>query len=204
MSSLEQKKVAIYCRISTHDCNGKRQESELLKFAEEQGYQVVNIFHENTYGTRQRKEVMKLASSHKINSILVTELARWGKDPSDLTQSVKKLHDLGISLIAQDRFHCDPDTDQGKMIFGIIDMLAEFARDSSAEKAKSKKSIINIIGKLNWFALKICVNILFAFLTTVLTSNPKTMATGLNFLVASVLISSSLNSLDSIMTPEKK
>jgi putative DNA-invertase from lambdoid prophage Rac len=62
---LIQKKVAIYCRVSTHDQSCERQERDLREYAERANFLVHAIFKETASGVKdyraQRKKVMALA-----------------------------------------------------------------------------------------------------------------------------------------------
>ncbi len=81
-------KVAIYCRVSTTDQSCSRQERDLLKYAQQAGYEVVGIWKETVSGVKQkhsqRNQVMELAQSRSVDAILVTELTRWGRSTLDL------------------------------------------------------------------------------------------------------------------------
>lgn len=134
-------KVAIYCRVSTEDQNCERQVRDLTAFAERAGFEVVHIFKETGSGTKndriERKKVISLAQSRKIDAIVVTELTRWGRSTVDLLQSLEQLHSWKVSLIAEKGDQFDLSTAQGKMIAGVLSVLAEFERNLLSERTKS-------------------------------------------------------------------
>ena len=66
--------AAVYCRVSTNDQNCKRQETDLIAFAEKAGYVVVGVWKETGSGSKvdrqQRQQVLSLAQTRKIDVIL--------------------------------------------------------------------------------------------------------------------------------------
>jgi putative DNA-invertase from lambdoid prophage Rac len=145
-------KVAIYCRVSTHDQNCERQEKDLKDYAARCGYEVVGVWSETMSGMKvdrvKRKEVMKLARARDIDAVLVSELTRWGRSTTDLIHTLNELHSWKVSLIAQNGFQCDLSTPHGKMILGIMATLAEFERDLFAERVKSGVALARSKGKV--------------------------------------------------------
>jgi putative DNA-invertase from lambdoid prophage Rac len=145
-------KVAIYCRVSTHDQNCERQEKDLKEYAARCGYEVVGIWSETMSGMKvdrvKRKEVMKLARARDIDAVLVSELTRWGRSTIDLINTLNELHSWKVSLIAQNGFQCDLSTPHGKMILGIMATLAEFERDLFAERVRSGVALARSKGKV--------------------------------------------------------
>jgi len=138
---LGQKKVAIYCRVSTADQSCERQERDLLEFAARSGYEVVGIWKETASGTRneraERKKVMALAQARKIDAVLVTELSRWGRSTTDLINTLNELESRGVSLIAQTGLQFDLTTAQGRLVASIFSAIAEFEAALTRERVKS-------------------------------------------------------------------
>lgn len=136
-----QKKVAIYCRVSTADQSCERQERDLLEFAARSGYEVVGIWKETASGTRneraERKKVMALAQARKIDAVLVTELSRWGRSTTDLINTLNELESRGVSLIAQTGLQFDLTTAQGRLVASIFSAIAEFEAALTRERVKS-------------------------------------------------------------------
>lgn len=135
------KRVALYCRVSTGDQNCDRQERDLRAFAERIGCEIIGVYKETASGAKNnrkvRKEVIALAQSRKIDSILITELSRWGRSTSDLLDSLQELAAYNVSLVAQTGNQFDLSTAQGKMIAGVLAVLAEFERDLVKERTLS-------------------------------------------------------------------
>ena len=134
-------RVAIYCRVSTDDQTCERQERDLQGFAKRAGHRVVAVFKETASGARndraERKKVMALAQTREIDSILVTELSRWGRSTQDLVQILDDLHSWRVSVLAQTGLSFDLGTASGKLMRTIMAGLAEFERDLIRERVKS-------------------------------------------------------------------
>jgi DNA invertase Pin-like site-specific DNA recombinase len=149
---LGQKKVAIYCRVSTNDQSCERQEKELLDYAQRAGMEVHCIFKETASGIKdnrpQRKKVMLLAQARLIDAVLVTELTRWGRSTIDLMQTIQDLQAWNVSVIAQSGIQFDISTAQGKLLASLMASLAEFERDLLRERVRSGLAAAKDRGKV--------------------------------------------------------
>jgi putative DNA-invertase from lambdoid prophage Rac len=134
-------RVAIYCRVSTHDQNCDRQERDLSEYAKQCGHEVVGVWSEFGSGMKldrlKRKEVMTIARARKIDAVLVTELTRWGRSTIDLINTLNDLHSWKVSLIAQTGMQFDLSTPAGNLMLTIMAGLAEFERSLIQERIKS-------------------------------------------------------------------
>ena len=145
-------RVAIYCRVSTHDQNCERQERDLVEYAKRLGYEVVGIWSEFGSGVKldraKRKEVMAIARKGKIDAVLVTELTRWGRSTIDLINTLNDLHSWKVSLIAQTGMQFDLSTPAGNLMLTIMAGLAEFERSLIQERIKSGVALARSKGKV--------------------------------------------------------
>ena len=145
------KKVAIYCRVSTTDQDWQRQEKELLDYSHRAGYEIVEIFHESASGADderpERAKAIALAQARKIDTVLVTELTRWGRSTSDLIDTTETLVSKGVSLEALQGLDFDLSTPQGKLLRTIFAGLAEFERDLIRDRVKSGMANAKAQGK---------------------------------------------------------
>lgn len=146
-----QKRVAIYCRVSTNDQSCERQERDLIDYAKRADFLVHSIFKETASGIKedraQRKKVMALAQRREIDAILVTELTRWGRSTIDLMQTIQDLQTWNVSVIAQTGFQFDISTAQGKLLASLMASLAEFERDLLRERVRSGLALAKARGK---------------------------------------------------------
>lgn len=144
-------RIAIYCRVSTIDQSCERQEIELKKFAMRVNYKIIGIFKEKTSGTKmkqiERKKVQFLAKHRKIDSVLVTELSRWGRSTIDLIHTLYELQNYRVSLITANGITFDLSSPYGRMLTTFISAIAEFERDLISERIKSGISLAKAKGK---------------------------------------------------------
>ena len=93
------------CRVSTDDQSCERQARDLRAFAKRAGHRIVGVFKETASGAKndriERKKVMALAQAREIDTILVTELSRWGRSTQALVQTLDDLHSWKVSVLAQ-------------------------------------------------------------------------------------------------------
>jgi putative DNA-invertase from lambdoid prophage Rac len=147
-----QLRVAIYARVSTKDQNCDRQIADLENYAQLANYQVVATHTEKASGTKndriERKAVITLARSRKIDAVLVTELSRWGRSTSDLILTFQELESYKVSLIAQTGMTFDLSTPHGKLIAQILASMAEFERSLICERINSGLAHARSIGKV--------------------------------------------------------
>jgi putative DNA-invertase from lambdoid prophage Rac len=145
-------RVAIYCRVSTHDQNCERQERDLMDYAQACGHEVVGVWSEFGSGAKcdrvKRKEVMTVARARKIDAVLVTELTRWGRSTIDLINTINDLHSWKVSLIAQTGMQFDLSTPAGNLMLTIMAGLAEFERSLIQERIKSGVALARSKGKV--------------------------------------------------------
>lgn len=147
-----QFRVTIYARVSTHDQNCDRQESDLKNYADRCNYDVVRIYKEIGSGAKndrqERKKIIALARSRSIDAVLVTELSRWGRSTSDLIMTLEELASYGVSLIAQTGMQFDLSTPHGKLIAQILSSMAEFERELIRERVRSGLAHARARGKV--------------------------------------------------------
>jgi DNA invertase Pin-like site-specific DNA recombinase len=105
------------------------------------GFEVVGVFKETASGSKDsrpvRKEVLDLARKKFIQSVLVTELSRWGRNTSDLMTTLDDLQSWGVNLFALNGVNFDLSTAQGRMMAQVLSSIAEFERDLIKERVIS-------------------------------------------------------------------
>ncbi|AYG64167.1 recombinase family protein [Rhizobium jaguaris] len=144
-------RVAIYCRVSTADQSCWRQESDLTASAGRAGYDVVATFKETGSGAKldraERKKVLALAQARQIDSILVTELSKWGRSTIDLLNTLRELESWKVSVIAMNGMTFDLSSPHGRMLATLLSGIAEFERDLISERVKSGLAAAKARGK---------------------------------------------------------
>ena len=144
-------RVAIYCRVSTADQSCERQERELIAFAARAGFEVVGIYKETGSGVKldrsERRKVMALAQAREIDTILVSELSRWGRSTIDLLNTLRELESRRVSVITLSGMTFDLSTPNGRMMATFLSGIAEFERDMISERVKSGMAAAKVLGR---------------------------------------------------------
>ncbi len=142
-------RVAIYCRVSTADQSCERQERDLIAFAARAGYEVVGIYKETGSGDRsERRKVMALAQAREIDTVLVSELSRWGRSTMDLLNTLRELESRRVSVITLNGMTFDLSTPNGRMVATFLSGISEFERDLISERVKSGMAAAKARGKI--------------------------------------------------------
>jgi putative DNA-invertase from lambdoid prophage Rac len=68
-----------------------------------------------------------LAQRREIDTVLVTELSRWGRSPTDLLATLKELEARRVSVIALNGMAFDLGTPHGRMIATVLAGIAELS-----------------------------------------------------------------------------
>jgi len=118
-----------YARVSTNGQILDRQIDSLNKAGVEQ------IFQEKYTGTKadrpQLNEMLKIA--RKGDSIVVADLTRLSRSTKDLISISEMLKDKGIELVSL-KEKIDTSTATGKLMFGMMAIMAQFERDIISER----------------------------------------------------------------------
>lgn len=130
------KKVVIFARVSTNGQEYDRQVNELTTLAQRNNWIVSAVFCEKISGAKkntERKELLRMIDyiqTNKINTVVVTELSRLGRDTLQVLEVIENFNKLGISLYIQN-YHIETLTEDGNinsMSQFLITILAEVAR----------------------------------------------------------------------------
>jgi len=128
--------------VSTADQSCDRQIRDLTAFAKRAGYTLVAPpYIEKASGMKadrkERRKIMAQAQGRHIDTVLVTELSRWGRSTIDLLNSVEELASYRVSLVAQTGLSFDMATPNGKLMLRLMAGISEFERDLISERIKS-------------------------------------------------------------------
>lgn len=138
----DNKRVAIYCRVSTHlGQQPDMQLNPLREYCKAREWSIVGEYIDiGQSGAKDRRpELDRLlddARKRKIDCITVWKLDRWGRSLKHLINSLSELQGLGVSFVSYQE-NIDLSTPSGKMMFHIIGAMAEFERELIRERVKA-------------------------------------------------------------------
>ena len=128
------KRVALYCRVSTHCQTTENQELELRAIAERQGWEIVKVYADHGIsGARGRDQrpaldsMLKAATRGKFDIIATWSVDRLGRSLTDLCSILGELHALGVDLFIHQQ-GLNTTTPAGKAMFQMMGVFAEFER----------------------------------------------------------------------------
>ncbi|MFN5997998.1 MAG: recombinase family protein [Paracoccaceae bacterium] len=144
-------RAALYARVATSDLSCERQMDDLTAFADRGGYELVGVFKETASGTvasrTARNQLIELAQARKIDAVLVTELARWGRSTQDLLDTLHRLTAWEVSVVAMSGMTFELNTPHGRMTATLLAGIAQFERDLLSERVKSGLAAARARGK---------------------------------------------------------
>jgi len=142
----EIKKALIYCRVSTEEQAKKgysldAQENFCRKFAEENGYKVVEVYRdEGKSGTNLNRPALqnlldRCQDDKSINAVIVQETDRLARNTKDHLTIRAILKKAGVRLISVAQPMLD-DSPEGRMIDTILASVNQFYSDTNSRKTK--------------------------------------------------------------------
>ncbi len=136
-------KAVIYARVSsTNDRQSTdRQVLDLAKYADNNGMEVVKVFEEHISGAAKNEERHVLCDcldyciSHKVNTLLISELSRLGRNVDEVLANVKRCKDNSLNIYFQKENLSIFQTDGSKNPFlnifiSVLGTCAEMEREN--------------------------------------------------------------------------
>jgi putative DNA-invertase from lambdoid prophage Rac len=136
-------KVAIYARVSTTDQNCELQLTELREYVKRRGWEIAGEYVDTGWSgaKAQRPQLLKLmkdATAHKVDCVLVWKLDRFSRSMMHLNEQLAALNSAGVRFIAVTQ---SIDTDQSnptsRLLLHILGAVAEFERELIKERVNS-------------------------------------------------------------------
>ena len=135
--------AVIYARVSSvgDRQNIARQVEDLMKYAEVNGCDVVKTFEEHISGATRNEEravlceCLNFCITHKIDTLLISELSRLGRNVDEVLANVKLCKDNHINIYFQKEnlslFNADGSKNPFLTIFiSVLGTCAELERDN--------------------------------------------------------------------------
>lgn len=120
-----------YARVSTEQQNLDRQLDALKK------YGVDVIYNEKMTGTkRDRPELAKMLDRMtKGDTVVIESLSRLGRSTKDLIELTELFQSKGVHLVSL-KESIDTSTSTGKLLFTLMSAIAQFERDTIADRTR--------------------------------------------------------------------
>ncbi|HNU47776.1 MAG TPA: recombinase family protein [Bacteroidia bacterium] len=131
-------KVAIYCRVSTHEQNTDAQEKILKKYCSQKQWKyVVFTETETTRKTRPvKQEVLRQIRAKVFDAVLIYKLDRWARSTTELLTEIKEITDKGINFISVTD-SIDFKSATGQLQLTILAAFTQFERALISERTRA-------------------------------------------------------------------
>ena len=111
-----EKKIAIYCRVSTQQQTTDRQKEDLLEVAKRNGFEINEdfIFVDVISGFKlgeirpQYQAMQSKVEAGQIKTILFSELSRLGRNATDLLKQVEYFQEKDVELYFEKQCRVQP------------------------------------------------------------------------------------------------
>ena len=138
---MENKRTAIYARVSTNDQSVEMQTRDLRKLADNRGFQVVTEYCDTgVSGAKNSRpaldRMMADAKSGKFEVILVWRLDRLGRSLAHLIRLLEDFKSWNVELVSFSE-GLDFTTSSGRLFYQLLGAFAEFERETIRERVRS-------------------------------------------------------------------
>lgn len=145
-----QKKCAIYARVSKEDSTLDHQIKSCKIMCSQQNYMVADVYSDVVSGMKSRRpELGRLLSdmrTGKFNMVVVWKLDRLGRSLQHLLKLVDEFQRWNIDFACVSQ-NIDTSTASGKFTFHILGAVAEFERELISERTKEGLKNAKNVGK---------------------------------------------------------
>lgn len=144
---------AIYARVSTTDQNCEMQLRELREYAARRGWEVYAEYVDTGFsGTKKSRpaldRMMKDASLHKFDAVLVWKIDRFGRSVANLAEGVNNLASWEVRFVAvTQNIDTDESNPMTRLLLHILSAIAEFEREMIRERVKAGMNAARHRGK---------------------------------------------------------
>lgn len=145
-----------YLRVSTEDQTVQNQRLALQKWAELQGYQILDYFEDPAVSgkipaTRRKGfcEMLELVKAAPVDAVLVYELSRVGRTFWDTLDAVKVIEQYAplISCSPRESFLQSTEPSIRRLMIGILTWVAEREREMLVQRTKDGMERARAAGK---------------------------------------------------------
>ena len=138
---MENKRCAIYARVSTNDQSVDMQTRDLRKSADGRGFEVVKEYtDEGQSGAKNSRPALDRmladAKAGKFEIILVWRLDRLGRSLAHLLRLLEDFKSWNVELVSFSE-GLDFTTSSGRLFYQLLGAFAEFERETIRERVRS-------------------------------------------------------------------
>jgi DNA invertase Pin-like site-specific DNA recombinase len=138
-----QKRVALYCRVSTDGQTTENQQRELRTAVERNGWTIAAEYIDHGIsGAKGRKDrpqfdaLLRAVARKEIDVVAAWSVDRLGRSLQDLVGFLSDLQAKNVDLYLHQQA-LDTSTPSGKAMFGMLGVFAEFERSIIQERVKA-------------------------------------------------------------------
>ncbi len=134
-------RVALYCRVSTHDQSTEPQLLDLRRYVADRGWIIFREYCDNGIsGTKDNRpalnNLMNDARKRRFDVILVWRFDRFARSTKHLILALEEFRNLGVDFVSYQE-NIDTSSPLGSAIFTIISAVAQLERDIIAERVRA-------------------------------------------------------------------
>ena len=144
MAATNNKRVAIYARVSTRDKeqNPETQLRMLRRYVKDQEWKIVDTYIDEMSGRAGKrgkgsefKRLMDDAFKRQFDVVLVWRYSRFARSTKQLIDALEDFGEIGIDFVS---FHenIDTTTSQGRLFFTMVAAIAQFESDIISENVR--------------------------------------------------------------------
>jgi DNA invertase Pin-like site-specific DNA recombinase len=146
----DDKRAAIYVRVSTAEQETDLQETELVEYCQRRGWKSILYRDHGQSGAKQDRPALNSLLSdlrkRKVDVILVWSLDRLARSLKQLLTISEECRSLGVDLVSL-RQNIDTTLPAGRLTFQILGAVAEFERELLRERVKAGMAQARRAGK---------------------------------------------------------
>src|SRR5579862_2564324 len=137
MGEKQERRIAVYARVSTLDQNPDLQLRELREYAARRGWKIQEFVDHGISGSETRRPrlaaLTEALKRHEFDAVLVWKFDRIFRSVQHIVQFFELLNHLQVELVSLTE-QIDTGSPQGKLVFHILAAIAEFERAMIRER----------------------------------------------------------------------
>jgi DNA invertase Pin-like site-specific DNA recombinase len=148
--SMDEKRAAIYVRVSTNEQETHMQEAELREYCDRRGWSCVVYRDKGQSGAKNDRPALNVMLNdmrkRKFDVVVVWALDRLARSLKQLLGIAEECRSLGVDLVSLKQ-SVDTTGPAGRLTFQILGAVAEFERELLRERVKAGMAQARRTGK---------------------------------------------------------